>query len=194
MFSYALMSIRCLLVLVLAVAAIGKVRHRSELDDFARTLRLGLRLPKARLVAGAWVAAEGLTALGLALPLTVDYAATLAVLVFGCLTVGAAVLVAQRREFACNCFGAGRSPLSWRAVLRNGALTGAAMLLVAGLRSPAAGASAPVVLAAVLTVLVGASLVGQARPLRALVGQLSAQRLGARPVPPSSALTAGGRR
>lgn len=194
MFSYALMSIRCLLVLVLAVAAIGKVRNRSGLDDFGRTLRLGLRLPKARLVAGAWIAVEGLTAIGLALPPTVEYAAIAAALVFGCLTAGAAVLVAQRRQFTCNCFGAGHSPLSWRTVLRNGALTGAAMLLVAGLRSPAAAASPPVVLAAVLTVVVGALLVGQARPLRALFGQFTDRPLDNRPVPPSSALTAGGRR
>ncbi|MEO6500689.1 MAG: MauE/DoxX family redox-associated membrane protein [Jatrophihabitantaceae bacterium] len=194
MFSYVLMSIRCLLVLVLAAAAIGKLRHRSELADFGRTLRLGLGLPKARLVAGAWVAGEGLTALGLALPLTVDYAATTAVLVFGCLTAGAAVLVAQRRQFTCNCFGAGHSPLSWRTVLRNGALTGAGALLVAGLRSSAADASAPVVLAAVLTVLVGAFLVGQARPLRILFGQFSFHFLGNRHRPPRSALPVGGRR
>lgn len=193
-FSYVLMTIRCLLALVLAVAAIGKVWNRSELDDFGRTLRLGLRLPKARLVAGAWVVVEGLTALGLALPLTVEYAAIAAALVFGCLTAGTAVLVAQRRQFTCNCFGAGHSPLSWRTVLRNGALAGAALLLVAGLRSPAAATSAPVVLAAVLSVLVGALLVGQARPLRALFGQFTGQPLDNQPVPPSSTLTAGGRR
>ena len=194
MFSYALMTIRCLLVLVLAVAAIGKVRNRSELDDFGRTLRLGLKLPQAGLVAGAWVAVEGLTALGLALPLTAEYAAMGAALVFGCLTVGAAALVAQRQEFTCNCFGAGHSPLSRRTVLRNGALTGAALLLVAGLRSPAAAASAPVVLAAVLTVLVGALLAGQARSLRALFGRFPGPSLGAPPVPPSSALPVSGRR
>jgi hypothetical protein len=188
------MTIRCLLALVLAVAAIGKVRHRSELDDFGRTLRLGLRLPKARLVAGAWVTIEGLTAVGLALPLTVQYAAVAAALVFGCLTLGAAVLVAQRQEFTCNCFGTGHSPLSLRTVLRNGALTGAALLLVAGLRSQPAAAPAPVVLAAVLTVLVSAALVGQARPLRALVGQFSGTSLDNRAGPPSSALPAGGRR
>ncbi len=194
MFSYALMSIRCVLVLVLALATIGKLWHRSELAAFAHTLRVGLRLPMARSVAGAWVVLEGLTALGLALPPTVEHAAVLAVLEFGCLTVGAWVLVAQRREYACNCFGSGRSPLSWRTVLRNGALTAAAVLLVAGLRSPAADASAPVVLAGVLTVLVGAVLVSQARPLRALLGQFSTPRLSTRAAPPNSVLPAGGRR
>lgn len=194
MVGYAVMSVRCLLVLVLAVAAIGKVRDRAELEEFGRTLEAGLRLPGSRLVARGWIALEGLTALLLALPSTVRFAAALAVLVFGCLTVGAAVLVAQRRQFTCNCFGAGHSPLSWRTVLRNGALTGAALLLVVGLRSPAAATPAPVVLAAVLTVLVGASLMGQARPLRALVGQFAGQPLDNQPVPPSSALTAGGGR
>lgn len=194
MFSYALMSLRCVLVLVLAWAAIGKLWHRSELEAFARTLRVGLRLPMSRLVAGAWVVLEGLTAVGLALPPTADGAAVLAVLEFGCLTAGAWLLVAQRREFACNCFGAGHSPLSWRAVLRNGALTGVALLLAAGLRSPAADAPAPVVLAGVLTVLVGAVLVGQARPLRALFGQFSTPRLSTRTAPPNSVLSFGGRR
>ncbi|MEO7261722.1 MAG: MauE/DoxX family redox-associated membrane protein, partial [Jatrophihabitantaceae bacterium] len=169
MLGYAVMFVRCLLVLVLAASAIGKWWHRSELEEFGRTLRLGLRLPQARLVAGAWVAVEGLTALLLVLPLTVGHAAVLAVLEFGCLTAGAAVLVAQHRGFACNCFGTGHRLLSWRTVLRNGALTAAAMLLVAGLRLPAAAAPAPVTLAAALTVGVGAVLAVQARPLRALL-------------------------
>jgi hypothetical protein len=188
------MSVRCLLAVVLAVAAIGKVWHRAELAEFARVLRLGLRLPKAGLVAGAWVALEGLTALMLAIPLTVGYAAVLAVFEFGCLTAGAAVLVIQRRGFSCTCFGAGHSPLTWRTVLRNGALTLAAGLLVVGLRLQPAAAPAPVTLAAVLTVLVGAVLVGQAKPLRALLGQFSAPRLADHPAPSSSVLPLGGRR
>lgn len=194
MFSYTVMSVRCLLVLVLAAAAIGKLWRRSELEEFSRVLGVGLRLPRARLVAGAWVAVEGLTALGLALPLTVRHAAVLAVLEFGCLTAGAAMLVIQRRGFACNCFGTGHAPLDWRTVLRNGALTGAAVLLAAGLRLPAAAPSAPVTLAAVLTVLVGATLVGQARPLRALLGHSSTRRLTGRPVKSTSVLSGGGLR
>ncbi|HEY0165527.1 MAG TPA: MauE/DoxX family redox-associated membrane protein [Jatrophihabitans sp.] len=188
------MSVRCLLVLVLAAAALGKLWRRSELEEFARVLRVGLRLPGARLVAGAWVAVEGLTALGLALPLTVRHAAVLAVLEFGCLTAGSALLVAQRRGFACNCFGTGHSPLSWPTVLRNGALTGAAVLLAASLRMPAAQASAPVALAAALTVLVGATLVSQARPLRALLERSSTRRRAGRAVESSSVLSGGGLR
>ncbi|MEO7260344.1 MAG: hypothetical protein ABI047_03660, partial [Jatrophihabitantaceae bacterium] len=91
-------------------------------------------------------------------------------------------------------FGTGHARLSWRTVLRNSALTGAAVLLAAGLRLPAAVASAPVTLAAVLTVLVGATLVGQARPLRALLGQSSTRRLTGRPVESSSVLSGGGLR
>jgi hypothetical protein len=188
------MSVRCVLVLVLAVAALGKVWHRAELAEFGRVLHTGLRLPQARLVARAWIAVEGVTAIALVLPSTAGYAAVVAVGVFGCLTAGAAVLVAQHRGFTCNCFGTTRSQLTWWTVLRNGVLTGAALLLVAGLRLPgAAAAPAPVVLAAVLTVLLGAVLVWQARPLRALLEQSGAWPPAARGVRPRSALS-GGRR
>jgi hypothetical protein len=188
------MSVRCALVLVLAAAAIGKVWHRSELAEFSRTLQVGLRLPQARLVASAWVAVEGVTAIALALPLTAGYAAVVAVGVFGCLTAGAAVLVSQHRGFACNCFGTRQSQLSWWTVLRNGALTGAALLLVAGLRLPGAATTpAPVVLAAVLTVLLGAVLIWQARPLRTLLEQSGAWPPATRTVPSHSVLS-GGRR
>lgn len=192
MVGYAVMSVRCALVLVLAAAAIGKVRHRSELAEFARTLQVGLRLPQARLVAVAWVAVEGVTAIGLVLPATLEYAAVLAGGVFGCLTAGAALLVWKRRGFVCSCFGR-RSRLSWRTVLRNGGLTGAALLLVAALRlRGTAAAPAPVVLAAVLTVLLGAVLTWQAGPLRALLQQSGAWPPAVR-VLPRSALS-GGRR
>ena len=175
MFSYAVVCVRCVLILVLAVSALGKARHRAALAEFSHTLQVGLRLPQPRLVAGAWVALEGLTALGLALPWTVRYAAVLAAAELGCLTVGVALLVAQHRGFACNCFGARQSQLSWWTVLRNGALTAAALLLVAGLRlRGAAAAPAPVVLAAVLTVLLGAGLIWQAGALRALLRQSGA--------------------
>lgn len=172
MFSYAVVCVRCVLILVLAVSALGKARHRAALAEFSATLQVGLRLPQPMLVAGAWVALEGLTALGLALPWTVRYAAVLAAAELGCLTVGVAMLVAQHRGFSCNCFGTRQSQLSWWTVLRNGTLTAAALLLVAGLRlRGAAAAPAPVVLAAVLTVLLGAGLVWQAGALRALLRQ-----------------------
>jgi len=193
-FSYVVMSVRCLLVLVLATAALGKLRRRSELAEFARTLRVGLRLPRARLVAGAWVALEGGTALALVPPSTAGYAAILAAGEFGCLTVGAAVLVSQHRGFTCSCFGTSRSPLSWWTVLRNGALTAAGVLLAAGLwANSGAEATAAVLLAAVLTVLLGAVLVGQAAPLRALLEQSGAWRPAAEQLPRRSALS-GGRR
>jgi thiol-disulfide isomerase/thioredoxin len=173
------MSVRCLLALVLAAAAIGKARRRSELAEFARILRVGLRLPGARTVAAVWVAVEGGTAIALALPQTVGYAAALAAAEFGCLTAGAAVLAAQHRGFACACFGAGQSQLSWWTVLRNGALTGAALLLAAAPRLHD-GYTVPtleVMLAAVLTVLLGAVLVGQVLILRSLRASPPAGRL-----------------
>lgn len=193
MFSYGVMSDRYVLVLVLAASAIGKMTHRAELAEFGRTLRVGLRLPMAGLAARAWVAVEAVTALALALPPTVEYAAALAVGEFGCLTAGAALLAAQQREFTCTCFGAGRSRLDWWAVLRNGALTVAALLLALGLRLQATATPTPVTVAAVLTVLLGAALVWHAGALRALLVQPGAWR------PATSAATArwmplGGRR
>jgi len=174
-FSYVLMSVRCVLVLVLAVSTIGKLWHRSELAEFGRTLRVGLRLPRARLVAGAWVGVEGVTAIALALPRTAAPAAVLAAGVFGCLTAGAALLVTQHRGFACTCFGS-RSRLSWWTVLRNGALTAAALLL-----------------AAALTVLLGAVLIWQAGPLGVLLRQSGVRHPAGRPATPTSVLS-GGRR
>lgn len=193
MFSYAVTSVRCLLVLVLALSALGKVRHRSALAQFGDTLRTGLRFPMARAVARAWVALEGATAVGLALPPTLGYAALVAVAEFGCLTAGAAVLVAQHRGFACNCFGSGRSQLTWWTVARNGALTAAALLLALALRLRAPAVTAPVLLAAVLTVALSAVLVWQARPLRALIGQAGGWPRAGRSVTPRSALSGGPR-
>jgi hypothetical protein len=144
-------------------------------------------------VAGAWVAGEGLTALLLALPAAVGFAAWLAALEFGCLTTGSALLVAQRRGFACSCFGGGGSPLNRWTVLRNGLLSLAALVLALVQGLPASAAPAPVILAAVLSVLGGAVLVGNARPLGALIGRSMGRGPARRSVAPGSAL-AGGRR
>jgi hypothetical protein len=193
MFGYFLVSVRCLLALVLAASSLGKVRHPLGIEQFARVLSLGLGVPHARLVAGGWVAAEGLTALLLVPPSTVRAAAALATAEFALLTAGAAVLVAQRRGFSCPCFGGGQAPLSWWSVLRNAALTAAALLLAFGLRLSRAGTPAPVVLAAVLTVAVGAVLCWQAPALRSLTGHA---RPGwtAGPEVPGPTLATGGRR
>jgi hypothetical protein len=174
-FGYVLVSLRCLVIVVLAVSAAGKVAHRGALQEFERTLRQGLRLPRARLLAGAWVAAEAGTALLLVLPPTVGFAAVLAGCQFGCLTLGVALLVPQRQGFRCSCFGGSGSELSWWTVLRNGTLTLVGLLLAVGLRQPAAAAPAPVALAAILSVLLGSVLAWQGRPLRALVGQFAAR-------------------
>jgi hypothetical protein len=187
MVGYILMSVRCLLTLVLATAAFGKVRHRSGIEQFALVLRLGLGVPYAVLVAGGWVAVEALTALLLVLPPTVSMAAELATAEFALLTAGAAVLVARRRGFSCPCFGGGNAPLSRRTVLRNAALTAAALLLAFGSRLPQT--PAPVTLAAVLTVGVGALLGWQAPALRSLIGHVRHQVAASRPV-----LTTDGRR
>lgn len=166
MFGYALMTVRCLVIAVLAAAALGKLRRRAAREQFARVLELGLAMPRARLVAGGWVAIEAVTALLLALPMTTRPAALLAAGELALLTAGATVLVARRTGLSCPCFGAGDAPLNRRTVLRNATLTGAALLLAisSGPSVPAAGT-----LAAVLTVLVGAALRWQAPALRALL-------------------------
>jgi hypothetical protein len=192
-FGYAMVFIRCLLVLVLAVSAAGKVADRVARQEFARTLQQGLHLPQARLLAGLWVTGEAVTALLLALPPTAGAAAVLATCEFGCLTVGVALLVAQRRGFRCSCFGGSGSELDRWAVLRNGTLTLAALVLAAGLRQPAATAPAPVALAAILTVLVGSVLVWQARSLRTLVEGAAIRRPGT-PSTTGSARVGAGRR
>ena len=190
MFSYAVTSVRLVLVVVLGASAVGKLWNREALDELSRTLRSGLRLPLAGLVSTTWVALEGLTAVGLLLPQTLRYAAATAVVAFGCLTGGAALLVAQRRRYFCNCFGVGRSELSRRTVLRNGVLTGAAVFVVVGGRSPAASsAPAPVLLAAVLTVLLGAVLYLAAGPLRVLLAHPRPGRPRTGSVPPGAVLS-----
>ncbi len=189
MLGFALMSVRCLLALVLAAAAFGKVRQRSGFEQFGTVLRLGLGVPHAGVVAACWVAGEGLTALLLALPATVRPAAALAAAEFALLAVGAGVLAARRRGFSCPCFGNGDAPVGWPTVLRNAALTAAALLLALGLRLGQAGAPAPVTLAAVLTVGLGGVLGWQAPALRSLL-----EHCGYRSTASHSALPMGGRR
>ncbi|HST49922.1 MauE/DoxX family redox-associated membrane protein [Jatrophihabitans sp.] len=183
------MAVRCLLALVLAAAAVGKVWHPAGIEQFGLVLRLGLGVPHASAVAGGWVVAEGLTALLLVPTATVRPAAALATAEFALLTAGAAVLVARRRGFSCPCFGNGNAPIGWPTVLRNAALTAAALLLVLGLRLPQAAAPAPVTLAAVLTVGLGAVLGWQAPALRSLLEQAGHRETASR-----SLLTPGGRR
>jgi hypothetical protein len=175
MFGFLLMSVRCLLALVLAAAAFGKVWHRAGIEQFALVLRLGLGIPHAVPVAAGWVAAEAITALLLALPATVRPAAVLATVEFALLTAGAALLVARRREFRCPCFGTADAPLSRRTVLRNAALAAAALLLALGSRLPQASAPAPVTLAALLTVGVGVVLGWQAPALRSLIERVRSE-------------------
>lgn len=185
MLSYVAMCLRLVIVAVLAGSALAKVWHRSALVQLGSTLQTGLRLPQGQLLASAWVVVEAITALALALPITARYAAVLAVPEFGCLTVGAALLVAQHRGFACHCFGITHAPLSWWSVLRNGTLMLAALLVAVAGWLPGSGSTpAPVLLAAALTVLVGAALALGAGPLR---------RLMARPRVVRPAISAGGR-
>lgn len=170
MVGFLLVSVRCVLALVLIAAAAGKVWRRSGIEQFGLVLR-GLGVPHALPVAGAWIAAEGVTALLLILPPTVRPGAELATAQFAVLTAGAVVLAARRPGFSCPCFGKGNAPIGWLTVLRNAGLTAAALLLALGLQFSRASAPAPVALAAVLTVGVGVLLSWQAPALRSLLGR-----------------------
>jgi Methylamine utilisation protein MauE len=193
-FSYAVTSVRFLLVVVLGASAMGKLWNREALDELSRTLRTGLRLPMARSVSTGWVVIEGLTAVALIVPASLEYAAVLALVVLCCLTGGAAVLAAQHRGYACNCFGVGRSELGWPTVWRNGVLSVAAVFLAVAVRSPAGeSAPAPVLLAAVLTVVIGAAMYSAARPLRILLAESRPARRATPPVSQKSAMSGGGR-
>ncbi|TDE01809.1 MauE/DoxX family redox-associated membrane protein [Jiangella asiatica] len=143
---------RWALVLVFAVAVIGKVARPGGVAGLATTLRVGLRLPQAR--AGAWalVAAEAVVVVLLAVPATASAGLLGAGALAAALTAGAAVLARRTQALPCRCFGSASSTVTWASVVRNAVLTGLALGALAvpeigdSGRTPAALATAAVVL------------------------------------------------
>lgn len=135
---------RCLLALVFAVSAGGKLRDRASRRAFGQSVR-EMRLvprPLAGLVAGLVIAAETVTAAALVLPGPPVVAAAGLALAALLLTgfLGAIGLVLRRgRPLSCRCFGVSSVPLGAEHLVRNGALLAAA---AAGLAAWLAGAVA----------------------------------------------------
>jgi hypothetical protein len=142
---------RWMLVVVLALAALGKARGRRPFEDFIQTLA-GFGFPRALAgapLAVAVIAAEALSALLLlALPLA-GYGAAL--LLLGGFTVGLVRVWRRGEAVSCRCFGASHTPVGVAHVVRNGLLLA---VLVLGAVAHQAGAGRS--LAVELSVLAGA--------------------------------------
>lgn len=137
---------RCLIGVVFLLSATSKLRSRATFGEFVRSLkRLRLLPPRwVRPVAGAVAVGEATVPLLLANPLTTAVpvggparAATLAgFTIAGGLLTGftGAVLVALRtgKHTPCRCFGPTTTPLGVRHMIRNGLLTAATGVALAG--------------------------------------------------------------
>lgn len=133
---------RACLILVFAVAVIGKVRGRAAYREFATSLRpLG-----AEKLAGAVVAAEIATVVLLCVPM-VGWGYVLATGLLGVFIAGIVQVIRSRQPVACNCFGAGGRQLGRPHLVRNGLLVCVAVAgFVAGQFSELS-AGAPAILA-----------------------------------------------
>ncbi len=142
---------RWLLVVVLAVAALGKARGRRPFEDFIQTLgRFGF--PRAWVgppLAATVITAEGLSALLLLVAPLAGYVAALALL--GGFTVGLARVWRGGEPVRCRCFGASDTPVGAAHLVRNGLLL---VVLVLGVFSLRAGVGGPASVG--LSVLAGA--------------------------------------
>jgi hypothetical protein len=129
--SYVEVGCRCLIGLVFALAAAGKLRSRAAFGEFVESLRA------MRLLSGRWIGPAA-TAVVIGEVLTVVLVATpgaLAAFGFACgaalLTAFAAGIATARRRGArprCRCFGARGAELSGHHVVRNLVLAALALL------------------------------------------------------------------
>lgn len=126
---YLALACRCLIGVVFAVSAFGKLRSGSAFRDF-RSWLSGLPVPLTRshpvLLATAMAAAEVTIVPLAALPWTARAALVLAALVLAFFTAGTVLAVARGTEAPCQCFGASSSPLGRRHIIRNAGLCVAA--------------------------------------------------------------------
>lgn len=144
---------RALVGAVFVAAAAGKLRGRAAFAAFVAdlTAMVPLAARPARGVAVVVVAAEAAVGPLLVAPATVPAGAGLAVLLLLAFSVAIASVLRRGAAVRCPCFGAARSPLGARHLVRNTVLLAAAVLSV-----PAAGAHE----AAGVAVSVAAGLVG----------------------------------
>ena len=159
--TYAAPACQGLLIVVFLASAAGKLRGRQALRAFASSLvTLGLvRSRRAAPVAAAVAGAEALAVLLLVVPVTRAAGFAAAAALLAVLTAGVAVVLARGTAAPCRCFGPSPTPLSVRHLVRNAALTGAAVLgLAAPAGSPPVGAAVVALAAGALTGLLVSAL------------------------------------
>jgi len=118
-----------MLVIVLVVAAVGKLRSRASRVEVVALARL-VGVP-SRLVAiapSALISVEIGFAILLAYPPASGWGALAATLLMAVLTVGAERARRAPEPPACRCFGGAAEPIGHRHVVRNAALTGIAAI------------------------------------------------------------------
>lgn len=127
---------RCALGVVFAIAVAGKVSGREAFRSFARSLA-DMRILPARLitpVAAASAVVEALVIVLVAIPLRWAGQAAFAVAVGVLVALTAAIVLSLRNgnRAPCRCFGASRTPLGMRHVVRNALLLVVAILGLVG--------------------------------------------------------------
>jgi hypothetical protein len=133
--AYLLFGARCLLLVVFAVSAAGKLRGAGAFGAFRRatvTLVPWVR-PVGAAVAAGVVAAESAVVVLLATPATVSVGFAAGLGLLGVFTVAIAAALRRGSTEPCRCFGASASPLGARHLVRN------AILLLAAASGFAAG-------------------------------------------------------
>ena len=134
-------TVRALLVIVFAVAAIGKFGSRGRFDAFTASLApLVPRTGRRRSVAAGIATVEVAIVVLLALPSTVTAGLALAVALLASFCVGIAHALRRGRVLSCRCFGSNGGALTRTHLVRNGLLLTAA---TAAALSPATGPPAP---------------------------------------------------
>lgn len=151
---------RCLLGVVFACSAGGKLLSRQAFRDFAATLPATGLVPAGGqfAAAAALVAAELTVPIALVLDPTAGFALGLALLALFTVVIG--LVMAHRRRVPCRCFGAGSRPLGTVHLVRNGLLVGVGGLgLYTSLQPAGAVSSGAIGLAAGVGIVLGALLV-----------------------------------
>lgn len=166
--------------LVFAVAVVGKVRGRSRLREFRRSLVATGLVPRrwATPAAAAVLAAETVTLVLILVPVTRPVGFASAVVVMAGFATGVWLVVRRGVRADCRCFGAAGGPLSGVHLWRNLTLLGVSL---AGLVASLSGATpvdprAPVLLPVAVAAVVVAVLLIRAEDVAALVRPAAAPR------------------
>jgi hypothetical protein len=149
-----------LVIAVLAVSVISKVRGRASLREFVAAVAQ-MRVVPARWAvpaATAAIVAEASVLALVAVPQTVQVGLGAATLLFGGFTAVLARAVSRGAQVGCHCFGASRTPVARRHVVRSGVLCAAALGGTLTLPSyPLTGIASPEILVAVVVAAIAAT-------------------------------------